>query len=50
MKNSFTLCPVSLVVNVFCFFFKKLLIYFWMCWIFTAAQASLQLRRVGATL
>ena len=32
------------------FFFSFLLIYFWLCWLFIATQAFLQLWQVGATL
>ena len=34
-----------------CFFFKKLFIYFWLCWVFVAVQAfSLVAARWGCSL
>ena len=32
------------------YLFTCLFIYFWLCWVFVAAQSFLQLQRVGATL
>ena len=56
IKNSIQLFTVSITVGVilnngdkhllFFFFFFQ----FWLCWVFGAVQAFLQLWRVGATL
>ena len=43
-------CACTLDQCQFPIFFKKFIFYFWLCWIFSAAQAFVQLRREGADL
>ena len=43
-------CQCFLPLPLFFFFLMNLFIYFWLCWVFVAARAFLQLQRAGATL
>ena len=47
----YTLLYVGSITTIYIYIFKfYLFIYFWLCWHFVAARASLQLQKVGAAL